>query len=88
VIVTDSRDALELRRHVDVPVVCSAKFDKTDGLLIGEHKYAHPDFPSDVPLLEGMFRQLGTLDLNEPFDRVRDAIAEARKMGVTQRAAG
>ena len=27
------------------------------------------------------------LDLGEPFTRVRDALAEARKMGVTGRAA-
>jgi hypothetical protein len=29
----------------------------------------------------------GSLDLSEPFARIRDAVGEARKMGVTARAA-
>jgi hypothetical protein len=48
---------------------------------------AHPDFPDDAPRLKDLFERLSGLDVAEPFARIRDAIAEARKMGVTQRAA-
>jgi hypothetical protein len=49
---------------------------------------AHPDFPDDVPRLRELFERLSGLDLIEPFARIREAIVEARKLGVTHRAAG
>jgi hypothetical protein len=46
----------------------------------------HPLFPEDEPpvrrILDGTY---GHLDLAEPFARIREAVAEARKMGVTTR---
>ena len=49
--------------------------------------YCHPRFAQDVaavrPLLENLDE---ALDLAEPFGRIREAIAEARKMGVTAKA--
>jgi len=46
--------------------------------------FGHARFPEDKPAIEQLLERLdGRLDLNEPFVRVREAIAEARKMGVT-----
>jgi hypothetical protein len=46
----------------------------------------HPRYAADVPVVKEMLERLdGTLDLAEPFARIRDAISEARKMGVTSR---
>ncbi len=88
---TDQPAALELRRLLDVPVGCLIPLAETlakaaeaaPGL-----KY-HPLYPAD----EATVRELlltgsdHLLDLREPLARVRDAISEARKMGVTARAA-
>jgi hypothetical protein len=101
VILTDTADALSLRHCVDVPVVwvAPAHDPRTaalaeQGVLVrpaaavrGPH-LAHPDFPDDVPRLRELFERLSGLDVIEPFARIREAVAEARKMGVTQRAAG
>ncbi len=46
----------------------------------------HPLFPEDARTVQGILDSIhGHLDLAEPFARVRDAIAEAHKMGVTAR---
>jgi hypothetical protein len=46
----------------------------------------HPLFPEDARTVQGILDVIhGHLDLAEPFARVRDAIAEAHKMGVTAR---
>lgn len=96
VVLTDTADAWTLRRVVDVPVVWVAP--PGDAL---EHAgtvvraatgfrgplLAHPDYPDDGPRLKDLFERLTGLDVAEPFARIRDAIAEARKMGVSHRAA-
>jgi hypothetical protein len=100
-IITDSRDVLEVRRCLEIPVVWVAPTGNpeasrlaADGLSVrdaGPNRgpvLVHPDYPDDVPACADMFQQIGGLDLAEPFARIREAIAEARKMGVTQRAAG
>ena len=47
----------------------------------------HARFPDDGPAIERLLDQVkGSLDLAEPFGRIREALAEARKMGVTNRA--
>ena len=48
---------------------------------------AHPDFAAELPKVKEQFERLGGLDVTEPFARIREAIGEARRMGVTQRAA-
>jgi len=101
VILTDTADALGLRRCVDVPVVWVAPPADPWATELAERGLtarpatggrgpllAHPDFADDVPRLRELFERLSGLDVVEPFARIRDAIAEARKMGVTQRAAG
>lgn len=46
----------------------------------------HRGFPEDQETVEKILTQIqGHLDLAEPFIRIRDAIAEARRMGVTTR---
>jgi len=50
--------------------------------------FCHPSFAADLPAARQLLDRLeGSLDLAEPFTRIREAIAEARKMGVTSRAA-
>jgi hypothetical protein len=48
--------------------------------------YCHPRFPDDIPSIREVLERLeGTLDPAEPFLRIREAVGEARKMGVTGR---
>ena len=45
-------------------------------------------FAADLEVIEARIAQIDpAVDLSEPFTRVREAVAEARKMGVTNRAA-
>lgn len=95
-IVTDGVAALGLRNHVDVPVVALL----TGGAELTPDQVSIPCARSGVPLvfsarfagdrelIEARFAQIDpAVDLAEPFVRVREAVAEARKMGVTSRAA-
>ena len=48
---------------------------------------SHARFGDDLPRIQEILEKLDSnFDLLEPFGRIRDAIAEARKMGVTSRA--
>jgi hypothetical protein len=47
----------------------------------------HPRAPEDVTAGRELLERLEGLDLSEPFQRIREAIGEARKMGVGNRAA-
>jgi hypothetical protein len=96
VILTDTADAWSLRRFIDVPVVWVVPPDdlrEHAGLIIRPATgyrgplLAHLEFPADAPRLKELFERLAGLDVAEPFVRIREAIAEARKMGVTYRAA-
>jgi hypothetical protein len=47
---------------------------------------AHAQFPDDTATARQMLERLdGNLDLTEPFGRIREAIGEARRMGLTGR---
>jgi hypothetical protein len=99
-ILTDTFDSLGLRRCVEVPVVWVAPANDPRATTLAEQGaqvrlpggrgavYAHPDYVDDVPQLRDVFERLAGVDVVEPFARIREAVAEARKMGVTQRAAG
>ena len=53
--------------------------------LAAGNVFCHPQFATDKPLVRGLIERLTeTLDLAEPFGRIREAIGEARKMGVTK----
>jgi hypothetical protein len=79
VVVTDTPAALDLRNRIETPVVLLGHG--------GEVPSGHPRYPDDAAAIETLLRQLrGVLDLVEPFGRIREAMAEARKMGVTKSA--
>lgn len=98
-IVTDSVNVLPLRSRVDVPVVAAVPDEQLPcGAERSLATFSHGR--SSVPLTldlkwaddEGLVRAMldrvdAALDLAEPFARIREAMGEARKMGVTSRAA-
>jgi hypothetical protein len=88
VVVTDNSSALELRLQVDIPMVwVGAKTSSGEGnSLVVKNFRRHPHFPQDAKTLQNLLKQIhGILDLSEPFLRIREALNEARKMGVTNR---
>jgi hypothetical protein len=99
-ILTDREPVLDLRQRVEVPVAwlapagdALAETFVAQGAAVraaaGEHGpvVCHPRYPADVGVVRELLERLdGTLDLAEPFGRIRDAIGEARKMGVNRQA--
>jgi hypothetical protein len=91
-VVTTCEHALDLRLRLEVPVVWLAPPDDARaagplavplpggrGALV-----CHARHPGDAAAVRELLARLdGSLDLSEPFARVREAVAEARKMGVT-----
>ena len=96
-VITDTRDVLELRRRVEVPVVWlgppdaapSGGGDNCVRQAEGSRPaiFAHTHFPADVAAVRELLVGLEGVDLAEPFARIREAIPEARKMGVVSKAA-
>jgi hypothetical protein len=96
---TDREPALDLRRSVDFPVAWVSSGSESSATLssaaVAEVRPAtsstgpifhHPGFPGDGPKLHGVLGQLpDAVDFAEPFVRIREAIGEARRMGVTGR---
>jgi hypothetical protein len=95
-IITDCQIVLDLRFHTDSPVVWLGPLvtmgaPSSSGSCPIEScpwpLYRHPRFQGDSALVMGLVERLdGVLDLAEPFGRVREAIGEARKTGVTKSA--
>lgn len=93
-IVTDSPGALSLQDRVQIPVVALRPDDaflppdtqalahprSSVGLLIGARH------PADA-IVAKLDAVDAAVDLAEPFARIREAVSEARKMGVANRAA-
>jgi hypothetical protein len=90
-VVTSCEPALDLRLKLDVPVVWLAPAEEPrGGIALPNHRavlVCHPRHPADADAVRGLLADLEGVDLAEPFARIREAIAEARKMGVTGRAA-
>jgi hypothetical protein len=94
-VITDTRDVLDLRRRVEVPVVWLAQADaappppgescvrQAEGSRPAI--FAHPHFPADVAMVRELLVGLEGVDVAEPFVRIREAIPEARKMGAVGR---
>src|SRR5262249_15440315 len=85
------------RLKVEVPVVYVAALDDpcaphfADGELVGPANgrrgalLCHPAFPGDGPTVRELTERVeNAVDLAEPFCRIREAVAEARKIGVTR----
>jgi hypothetical protein len=97
-VVTDREPVLDLRLKVEVPVLWQAGPDDPRGQILAATGAAvvaadatrgpllcHPRFLTDVTLTRELLSKADALDLGEPFARIREAVAEARKMGVTGR---
>ncbi|MGL6097797.1 MAG: hypothetical protein ACRC7O_18605 [Fimbriiglobus sp.] len=95
-VITDSLPALGLRSRLDVPVLALVPTGSDvppDAVLIQHARCSvtlaySGKFDVDRPAIEERLNRLDpAIDLAEPFTRVREAVAEGRKMGVTSRAA-
>jgi hypothetical protein len=87
-IVTDRELVLDLRLKVEAPVAWLVAADEPraavrtprGGLVF------HPRFEGDAATVREMLDHIdSTFDLAEPFQRIREAIGEARKLGVASR---
>jgi hypothetical protein len=87
----DQPMTLDVRLHVAMPVGLWQRVASIDGAPLGhrvrEQLYCHLQFPDDAVALSELAEKIGAIDLAEPFSRIREAMTEARKMGVTLRRA-
>lgn len=95
-LVTDHETVLDLRLKLECPVLWLAATDDVRATTLREQGMAvmpaqaghrpllcHPRFPDDVARARELLSHLDAgCDLAEPFVRIREAIGEARKMGV------
>lgn len=88
-VITDNALALDVRFRLEVPVALWHCGDggTAPGLYVESHLYCHPRFPNDAAAIRALVAAIGALDLGEPFVRIREAMAEARKLGVGSRLA-
>jgi hypothetical protein len=94
-IVTDREAVLDLRLKAEAPVLYLAPPEEEVKATPNVVRPAqagrgpvlcHPRYPGDAAKANEMLERLESgLDLAEPFVRIREAVAEARKMGVTGR---
>ncbi len=89
VILVDNPMTLDLRLRVDCPVALWYSIVDPDqpmpGLMVQSRLFCHAQFPEDVAAIRAAIEKLGSIDFGEPFARIREALGEARKMGVTLR---
>jgi len=95
-IIADRLPALSLRNRLNVPVIAvcqgigepdgeviSFRHDRCSTMLVLDAKHA-----ADRDAIEARLERIDTaVDLAEPFARIREAVAEARKTGSVNRAA-
>lgn len=95
-VLTTCEHALEMRPKVDFPVVLlldgdDARSRSALAVEVPGKRLAllcHPTHPEDVATVRELLTHIeGIADLTEPFTRIREAIVEARKTGVTGRLA-
>jgi hypothetical protein len=93
-ILTDTDLVLDLRRKVEVPVLWVAPSPPGEDAPVelaaqqvvpaGEGHgsiYCHPEYGSDMPGIQPLIdRLVASVDLAEPFLRIREAVAEARRL--------
>jgi hypothetical protein len=95
-LVTDRASVLDVRLKLECAVVWLPAADDAQAAALVERGMAaapaqsehgpllcHPRFPDDVALTRDLLSHLDAgFDLAEPFVRIREAIGEARKLGV------
>jgi hypothetical protein len=90
-VLVDNPLTLDLRLRVEQPVALWYNlFDPEQpppGLMIQAQLFCHGRFPDDVAAIRRVIDQLGPFDFGEPFARIREAMVEARKMGLASRSA-
>jgi hypothetical protein len=98
-VITDREPVLDVRLVLEVPVLWLASANDPIAEDLAEEGacvrpasadkgsiLCHPRFSADLsPARELLERLEGQLDLAEPFTRIREAMGEARKQGVTSR---
>jgi hypothetical protein len=97
-VLTDREPVLDLRLKVEMPVLWQAQASDARTQVLATAGAAvlpaaadsgpllcHPQFLADVGLARDLLAKADSLDLAEPFARIREAVSEARKMGVTGR---
>jgi hypothetical protein len=88
---TDTEAALDLRQLLEIPVVWVVPGERQASpegspRAVRANVQTHARFPQDEAAVRAVLERLqGLVDLGEPFTRIREAIGEARKMGVTSR---
>ena len=86
---TDREEVLDLRLKIETPVAWLAPAEVTPaaGLVRPAERgrgpvLCHPYFEADAAAVRGLLDRLdAAVDPAEPFQRIREAVAEARKMG-------
>lgn len=95
-LITDRATVLDLRHKLPCPVVWLAGSNDAEATAFAERGalsvssqlirgslLCHPSFPDDAMLTRDLLSRLDAgFELSEPFVRIREAIGEARKMGV------
>ena len=78
VLLTDRVEMLDARLHVSLPIACVAKGGT---LRIGKQSFSlHAEFGEDLKTFEKLAKDMAAdADLNEPLDRVREALQETMK---------
>jgi hypothetical protein len=95
-IVTDCAEMLGLRSRIDIPVIGVALPSRDRGGAESitviqpngrESIHLPRRFASDEPIVAARLEAVDpAVDLSEPFARIREAVAEARRMGVSRAA--
>jgi hypothetical protein len=100
-LLTDSLGVLPIRSRLEIPVVAVVPQDDPAVTFLPAERVARleteraaapllfdPRQAGDEARIRGLLERIdAALDLGEPFGRIREAMVEARKMGVTSRAA-
>lgn len=87
-IVTEREVVLDLRLKLEVPVAWLAPAEEPRAAIRTPRGglVFHPRFAGDAAVVREMLDRIDSaFDLAEPFSRIREAIAEARKLGVANR---
>lgn len=93
-VVTDSAAAAPVRRHLEVPVLVATADEPGDGFVPVPHARSSvhlslpEEFAGDAAEVERLLTTIDRgVDLGEPFGRIREAMTEARTIGVGRPAA-